>query len=128
MTALAGLQRAALGSPHRAGDRLFRARAVALLRTFSPGISILLARSQFCSGLVWNAQAIHLKLDELIRSSKARNTFADLEDASDAELAAFKEDFRRPRQDGTESGEAAERAHQILHEDAHRGTGKSEEP
>jgi low affinity Fe/Cu permease len=45
-----------------------------------------------------DAKAIQLKLDELIRSSKARNAFADLEDASDAELAAFKEEFRRLRE------------------------------
>jgi low affinity Fe/Cu permease len=62
-----------------------------------------------------DAKAIHLKLDELIRSSTARNVFADLEDASDAELKAFKEEFRRLRENGIESGEAAERAHQILH-------------
>jgi len=62
-----------------------------------------------------DAKAIHLKLDELIRSSTARNIFADLEDASDAELAAFKEEFRRLREEGIESGEAAERAHRIVH-------------
>src|SRR6476619_4691625 len=33
-----------------------------------------------------DARAIHLKLDELIRSSKARNIFADLESASEEEL------------------------------------------
>jgi low affinity Fe/Cu permease len=49
-----------------------------------------------------DAQAIHLKLDELIRSSKARNVFADLEDASDAELTALKEEFRRLRKKGVE--------------------------
>ena len=66
-----------------------------------------------------DAQAIHLKLDELIRSSKARNIFADLEDASEAELAAFKEEFRRLRERGTESGLAAERAHQLVHDRSH---------
>jgi low affinity Fe/Cu permease len=44
-----------------------------------------------------DAHAIHLKLDELIRSSKARNVFADLEDASDDELAQFQEEFERLR-------------------------------
>src|SRR3954454_19693966 len=38
-----------------------------------------------------DAKAIQLKLDELIRSSKARNIFADLENASEAELLSFKE-------------------------------------
>ncbi len=74
-----------------------------------------------------DAKAIHLKLDELIRSSKARNVFADLEDASDEELAAFKEEFRRLRTAGTGSDEAAERAHQIVHRSTH-GQPKGKEP
>lgn len=73
-----------------------------------------------------DAKAIHLKLDELIRSSQARNAFADLEDASDDELTAFKEEFRRLREEGTESGEAAERAHRIVHRGARRRTGSGE--
>src|SRR5580704_4904768 len=44
-----------------------------------------------------DAKAIHLKLDELIRSSKARNVFADLENATEAELEAFKSEFRKLR-------------------------------
>jgi low affinity Fe/Cu permease len=44
-----------------------------------------------------DAKAIHLKLDELIRSSKARDTFADLEDATDEELDAFKHEFEQLR-------------------------------
>ena len=59
-----------------------------------------------------DATAVHLKLDELIRSSKARNVFADLEDASEEEIAAFKEEFRRLRARGVGSGEAAETARQ----------------
>jgi low affinity Fe/Cu permease len=39
--------------------------------------------------------AFHLKLDELIRSSKARNVFADIEDASEEELDAFRREFER---------------------------------
>jgi low affinity Fe/Cu permease len=66
-----------------------------------------------------DAKAIHLKLDELIRSSKARNIFADLEDATEAELAAFQEEFRRLRERGAESSLAAERAHQIVHGRSH---------
>ena len=42
-----------------------------------------------------DAMAFHLKLDELIRSSKARNVFADLEDASEEELQAFHREFER---------------------------------
>ena len=44
-----------------------------------------------------DAMAFHLKLDELIRSSKARNVFADLEDASEEELKAYQREFERLR-------------------------------
>jgi low affinity Fe/Cu permease len=40
-----------------------------------------------------DAKAFHLKLDELIRSGKGRNVFADLEDASEEELARFQHEF-----------------------------------
>ncbi len=44
------------------------------------------------------ARAIHLKLDELIRAQRnARNTFADLEDATEEELSALETEFRRIR-------------------------------
>ena len=56
-----------------------------------------------------DARAIHLKLDELIRSSKARDVFADLEDATEEELAAFQKEFRKLRAQGADS-EAAARA------------------
>ena len=62
-----------------------------------------------------DAKATHLKLDELIRSSKARNVFADLEDATEAELDAFKEEFRKLRERRVAPGEAAEVAHQLVH-------------
>jgi len=62
-----------------------------------------------------DAKAIHLKLDELIRSSRARNVFADLEDASEAELAAFKDEFRKLRAQNTAPGEAAKTAHHLVH-------------
>ncbi|MDC4206446.1 MAG: low affinity iron permease family protein [Candidatus Manganitrophus sp.] len=43
-----------------------------------------------------DAKAIHLKLDELIRSAKgARNGMIDLEDLSDEEIEAFREEFQR---------------------------------
>jgi low affinity Fe/Cu permease len=45
-----------------------------------------------------DAKAIHLKLDELIRSIKeARNQLVDLEDLSDAELEALQAEFERIR-------------------------------
>jgi len=62
-----------------------------------------------------DAKATHLKLDELIRSSKARNVFADLEDATEAELDAFKEEFRKLREKRVAPGEAAEVAHLLVH-------------
>jgi low affinity Fe/Cu permease len=62
-----------------------------------------------------DAKAIHLKLDELIRSSKARNVFADLEDATEAELEAFKEEFRKLREKRVAPDQAAEVAHQMVH-------------
>jgi low affinity Fe/Cu permease len=40
-----------------------------------------------------DAKAFHLKLDELIRATRARNVFADLEDASQQELDAFQKEF-----------------------------------
>jgi low affinity Fe/Cu permease len=55
-----------------------------------------------------DAKAIHLKLDELIRSSRARNVFADLEDADDEELARFQHEFKELREHGREPDEAAE--------------------
>lgn len=46
-----------------------------------------------------DAQAIHLKLDELIRAIKgARNSLLDLENVSDEELHALAEEFRQLRE------------------------------
>src|SRR5438046_2032167 len=46
-----------------------------------------------------DAKAIHLKLDELIRSAKgARNSMVDLEEMSDKELKELKDQFQRLRQ------------------------------
>ena len=45
-----------------------------------------------------DAKAFHLKLDELIRATRARNVFADLEDASQEELDAFQKEFAALRQ------------------------------
>ncbi len=60
-----------------------------------------------------DARAIHLKLDELIRSSKARNAFADLENATEEELIAFQQEFRKLRERGVGSGAAAEAAQRV---------------
>jgi low affinity Fe/Cu permease len=57
-----------------------------------------------------DSRALHLKLDELIRSSKARNVFADLEDATEAELDAFQHEFAKLRKSGEEFDEAAHQA------------------
>jgi low affinity Fe/Cu permease len=47
-----------------------------------------------------DSKAIHLKLDELIRAQhKARNVFADLENASEEELKRFADEFKKLRKD-----------------------------
>jgi low affinity Fe/Cu permease len=63
-----------------------------------------------------DAKAIHLKLDELIRSSTARNVFADLEHASEEELDAFAAEFKKLRSRGIDTGKAADAAHRIAHD------------
>src|SRR5437016_9795595 len=48
-----------------------------------------------------DGKAVQLKLDELIRAQKqARNIFADLENATDAELKEFAEEFKALRAQG----------------------------
>ena len=55
-----------------------------------------------------DATALHLKLDELIRSTReARNTFADLENASEDELKGFQDEFRKLRSEGQSETAAA---------------------
>ena len=45
-----------------------------------------------------DSRALHLKLDELIRSQRhARNAFADLEHATEEELRELEEEFRKVR-------------------------------
>lgn len=60
-----------------------------------------------------DARAIHLKLDELVRSAgNARNNLIDLENCSDEELDAIERQFqavRRRRESGSEDGENKER-------------------
>ena len=47
-----------------------------------------------------DAKALHLKLDELIRATRARNVFADLEHATQEELDAFQREFESLRKRG----------------------------
>ncbi len=61
-----------------------------------------------------DARALHLKLDELIRTSRARNVFADLEDATEQELDAFQEEFRQLHSQGIKGADAALRARELL--------------
>jgi len=68
------------------------------------------------------SKAIQLKLDELIRASEARNVFADLEDASDQEIADFQREFRELRKRGHKSEDAMIEAHRNV-----RGDRESEE-
>ncbi len=60
-----------------------------------------------------DAKAIHLKLDELIRSvEKARNNLVDLEDLSDEELTALQKEFERFRQQNNMNGATPESVEQ----------------
>jgi len=45
-----------------------------------------------------DAKAMQLKLDELIRATRARDKFMDIEDLSDEELSHITEEFRRVRE------------------------------
>ncbi len=67
-----------------------------------------------------DARAIHLKLDELIRSShRARDVFADLEHATEEELRHFQDEFKRLRSEGLAHTEAAARASDLVHRPHH---------
>ena len=58
-----------------------------------------------------DGKAIQLELDELIRAQKsARNVFADLENASEAELKEFEEEFRQLRRRGLPGTRAVRKA------------------
>ncbi|HZX41119.1 MAG TPA: low affinity iron permease family protein [Myxococcaceae bacterium] len=60
-----------------------------------------------------DATALHLKLDELIRSTReARNTFAALEEASEDELKGFQDEFKKLRDEGQSEVTAALTARQ----------------
>ena len=58
-----------------------------------------------------DSKAIQLKLDELIRAQRrARNVFADIEEASEEELDEFHREFKALRGRGLSGHDAAERA------------------
>jgi low affinity Fe/Cu permease len=61
-----------------------------------------------------DAMAIHLKLDELIRSAKeARNSLLDLEDASDEDLEKLHRQFQEMRE---RQGDVIQAAKNVLEE------------
>ena len=58
-----------------------------------------------------DGKALQLKLDELIRSQqRARNVFADLENATEDELREFEAEFKALRAKGLSEGKAAKAA------------------
>jgi low affinity Fe/Cu permease len=58
-----------------------------------------------------DGKAVQLKLDELIRAQRsARNVFADLEHASEAELKRFEQEFRELRRRGQPTESAVRKA------------------
>jgi low affinity Fe/Cu permease len=57
-----------------------------------------------------DAKAIHLKLDELIRAGEARNVFADLENATEAELESFQREFAQLHVEGKRGADAVTEA------------------
>jgi low affinity Fe/Cu permease len=57
-----------------------------------------------------DARAIHLKLDELIRVSKARDLFMNLEELSDKELADLAENLAAMRERSVQKLAAREEA------------------
>ena len=72
------------------------------------------------------SKAIQLKLDELIRASTARNVFADLEDASDHEIAEFQREFQQLRKSGLNGKDAVIAAHGKVWEPQDEGDGERE--
>jgi low affinity Fe/Cu permease len=66
-----------------------------------------------------DATAVHLKLDELIRSSKARNIFADLENATEDEIIAFKNEFSKLRRKGVEVSDVTAALPAVVRETTH---------
>ncbi len=62
-----------------------------------------------------DSKALQLKLDELIRAqTRARNVFADIEDASEEEIEEFRREFKELRRRGVSRAEAVARAAESL--------------
>ena len=67
-----------------------------------------------------DAKAIHLKLDELIRSKRgARNTLLDLQNCTDEELDAIEAEFKRLRRRADKHPEHAEEIGRLHARDPH---------
>lgn len=67
-----------------------------------------------------DAKAIHLKLDELIRSIKgARNSFVDLESLSDEQLLDLQKQFEKVRKRAEKDGLEKLRAGEVHAEEVH---------
>lgn len=58
-----------------------------------------------------DSKAVQLKLDELIRSTRARDSFIDIEDLSDEDLAALSAKFSRIREIDSEHDPVLEKLH-----------------
>jgi low affinity Fe/Cu permease len=74
-----------------------------------------------------DSRALHLKLDEVIRSMEgARNEIIDMEDATDEDLEKLQKDFEKLRAEGgTGSGAVLDAIHQ---ERQRRGSSKKKRP
>lgn len=68
-----------------------------------------------------DSKAMHLKLDEIIRASTARNSFIDLEDMTDEDLAMVSKEFSR--MPAAKDSPAFSKLHQKF-EEAHRHRSK----
>lgn len=73
-----------------------------------------------------DSKAIHLKLDELIRSTKsARNAFVDLENFSDADLELLDREFKEANEGLKENATVRRLRKKIEEEKSRRGSFKS---
>lgn len=76
-----------------------------------------------------DSKAMHLKLDELIRATTARDAFVDLEDLSDEELAQLEKEFRdfHDKQSTSSVMKKLQRSIQVEHEIRKSGARLSKE-
>lgn len=61
-----------------------------------------------------DSKAVQIKLDELIRATRANDSFIDIEDLSDEELAKLSKQFSRLREVGGGYDQALEKLHKQL--------------